>query len=131
VADTVQPGDHGGTYAGNPLAAAAANATLRVVREDKLVERAADVGGRVLDLFASFAAEHPELAIGAKGRGLLVGLALADAERAAALPKRALDAGVLVNVTAGNVMRLFPALNIPEDELFAAIEVLFGLIREG
>jgi acetylornithine/succinyldiaminopimelate/putrescine aminotransferase len=36
-----------------------------------------------------------------------------------------------VNVTAGNVMRLFPALNIPEDELFAAIEILFGLIREG
>jgi predicted acetylornithine/succinylornithine family transaminase len=131
VADTVQPGDHGGTYAGNPLAAAAANATLRVVREDKLVERAADVGSRVLDLFASFAAEHPQLATGARGRGLLVGLVLADAERAAALPKRALDAGVLVNVTAGNVMRLFPALNIPEDELFAAIEILFGLIREG
>jgi acetylornithine/N-succinyldiaminopimelate aminotransferase len=131
VASTVQPGDHGGTYAGNPLAAAAANATLRVVREDKLVERAADVGGRVLERFASFAEEHPELASGARGRGLLVGLVLADATRAAALPKRALDAGVLVNVTAGNVMRLFPALNIPEDELFAAIEVLFGLIREG
>jgi len=131
VAETVRPGDHGGTYAGNPLGAAAANATLRVVREEKLSERAAELGGRVLERFASFAAEHPELATGTRGRGLLVGLLLADPERAASLPMRALEAGVLVNVTAGNVMRLFPPLNIPEDELFPAIETLLGLIREG
>jgi acetylornithine/succinyldiaminopimelate/putrescine aminotransferase len=53
---------------------------------------------------------------------------LADAEAAATLPKRALAAGVLVNVTAGNVLRLFPALNIPEDELFGALETVLGLV---
>ncbi len=129
VAATVAPGDHGGTYAGNPLACAAANATLAVVREEKLSERAAEVGGRLLAKLRAFADENPERALGARGQGLLIGLVLADAERAAALPTRALEAGILLNVTAGNVMRLFPPLNIPEDELFGAVDEILGLIR--
>jgi acetylornithine/N-succinyldiaminopimelate aminotransferase len=130
VADTVQLGDHGSTYGGNPLAAAAANAVLGVLTEEKLPERAADLGARLLDRFARFAAEHPDLADGARGRGLLVGLVLRDAERAATLPIRAIEQGVIVNVTAGRVMRLFPALNIPEDELWPAVERLLELVKD-
>ena len=59
---------------------------------------------------------------------LLVGLVLRDAEKAAALPGRALERGILVNVTAGDVMRLFPALNIPEDELWPAVDTLLELV---
>jgi predicted acetylornithine/succinylornithine family transaminase len=128
VAATVKPGDHGGTYVGNPLACAAAHAVLGVVQEEKLAERAAKVGVRLLGRLRAFAEANPGVTKGARGRGLLVGLVLADAEAAAALPKRALAAGVLVNVTAGNVLRLFPALNIPEDELFGALETVLGLI---
>lgn len=129
VAATVKLGDHGGTYVGNPVACAAALATLRVVREDKLVERAAAVGDRLLAKLARFAAEHPEHATEARGRGLLLGLVLRDTDRAATLAKRALAEGVLVNVTAGNVLRLFPALNIPEDELNGAVETVLKLVR--
>ncbi len=128
VAATVKLGDHGGTYVGNPLACAAALATLRVVREEKLAERAAEVGDRLLAKLRAFAAAHPEHATEARGRGLLLGLVLKDLDGAATLAKRALAAGVLVNVTAGNVMRLFPALNIPEDELNGAVDVLLGLV---
>jgi acetylornithine/succinyldiaminopimelate/putrescine aminotransferase len=128
VSATVKPGDHGGTYVGNPLACAAANAVLGVVQEEKLAERAAKVGTRLLGRLRAFAEANPGVTKGARGRGLLVGLVLADAEAAAALPKKALAAGVLVNVTAGNVLRLFPALNIPEDELFGALETVLGLI---
>ncbi|MDJ0785548.1 MAG: aspartate aminotransferase family protein [Myxococcota bacterium] len=128
VAGTVSLGDHGGTYAGNPLAAAAVRAVLEVVTREKLAERAADVGERLHARLARFAAEHPEKAEAARGRGLLQGLVLADTERAAGLPLRALESGMLVNVTAGNVMRLFPALNIPEDELFESVERLLELI---
>jgi predicted acetylornithine/succinylornithine family transaminase len=128
VAATVKPGDHGGTYVGNPLACAAAYAVLGVVQEEKLAERAAKVGARLLGRLRAFAEANPGVTRGARGRGLLVGLVLADAEAAAALPKRALAAGVLVNVTAGNVLRLFPALNIPEDELFGALETVLGLV---
>jgi predicted acetylornithine/succinylornithine family transaminase len=130
VAATVKPGDHGGTYVGNPLACAAANAVLGVVQEEKLAERAAKVGTRLLGRLRAFAEANPGVTKGARGRGLLVGLVLADAEAAAALPKKALAAGVLVNVTAGNVLRLFPALNIPEDELFGALETVLGLVAD-
>jgi acetylornithine/N-succinyldiaminopimelate aminotransferase len=129
VSATVKLGDHGGTYVGNPVACAAALATLRVVREEKLAERAAEVGGRLLARLQAFAAEHPEHAVEARGRGLLLGLELRDLGRAGTLAKRALAAGVLVNVTAGNVMRLFPALNIPEAELSGAVETLLGLVK--
>ncbi len=128
VARTVQIGDHGGTYAGNPLACAAANAVLDVIREEKLHQRAAELGARLLDRVRRVAAERPDLATEARGRGLLVGLELRDAERAATLPERALAAGVLVNVTQGRVLRLFPALNVPEDDLWPALDTVLSLL---
>jgi len=130
VAATVALGDHGTTYGGNPLACAAANAVLRQVEAEKLVERAATLGSRVLERLQKFVREHPETAEEARGRGLLLGLALRDAERAASLCVRASQRGVLVNVTAGRVIRLFPALNIPEDELWPAVETVLELALE-
>jgi acetylornithine/N-succinyldiaminopimelate aminotransferase len=128
VAQTVRLGDHGTTYGGNPLACAAANAVLRIVAEEKLPERAARVGGRLLERLAAFASEHPELAETVRGRGLLCGLVLRDPERAARIPLQALERRVLVNVTAGRVVRFFPALNIPEDDLWSGLETVLGLV---
>ena len=131
VAATVALGDHGTTYGGNPLACAAAGAVLRQIEAEKLVERAATLGARVLERLERFAREHPETAEEARGRGLLLGLALRDPERAATLSLRATRRGVLVNVTAGRVIRLFPALNIPEAELWPALETVLELALEG
>jgi acetylornithine/N-succinyldiaminopimelate aminotransferase len=128
VAATVQLGDHGTTYGGNPLACAAANAVLRVLAEEGLVERSAALGARLLDRLRAFAARHPDLVDAVRGRGLLVGLALRDAETAASIPGRALAQGVLVNVTAGRVVRFFPALNIPEAELWPAVDTVLALL---
>jgi acetylornithine/N-succinyldiaminopimelate aminotransferase len=128
VSKTVSLGDHGTTFGGNPLACAAANAVLRVVAEEKLAERAAQLGARLLERLAAFAREHPERAESARGRGLLCGLVLRDAERAARLPLEALERGVLVNVTAGCVVRFFPALNIPEADLWSGVETVLELI---
>lgn len=131
VAKTVSLGDHGGTYAGNPLACAAGNAVLRVIERDRLVARSAELGARLGARLAAFAAEHPAHAVGARGRGLLQGLVLADADRAATLAERAIERGVLVNVTAGRVVRFFPALNVPEDDLWTALDRVLALVREG
>jgi acetylornithine/succinyldiaminopimelate/putrescine aminotransferase len=128
VAKTVSLGDHGGTYAGNPLACAAADTVLRVIAEDGLVARAAELGARTLGRLRAFAAEHPERAGEVRGRGLLLGMELRDLDAAATLSQRAVARGVLVNVTAGRVLRLFPALNIPEDELRDALETVLDLI---
>lgn len=129
VAKTVSLGDHGGTYAGNPLACAAGDTVLRVIEEERLVERAAELGARTLARLRAFADAHPELAANARGRGLLLGMDLRDADVAATLQLRALERGVLVNVTAGTVLRLFPALNIPEDELFSSLDAVLGLVK--
>ncbi len=76
----------------------------------------------------AFAEEHSGLVREVRGRGLLIGLDLVDTERAGTLARSALERGVLVNVTAGTVMRLFPALNIPEDELFGALDTLLEIV---
>lgn len=132
VAETMAVGDHGGTYAGNPLGAVAACATLDVIREEALTAHAAQLGARLRERLDAFADAHPELASGARGRGLLQGLALRDVERALALPARALrEAGILVNVTGSGTLRLFPALNIEEGELLEGVARLLELVREG
>ena len=130
VARTVALGEHGTTFGGNPLACAAANAVLRTVEEDKLVARSAELGARLHARLRAFAAERPDRAASARGKGLLQALILTDADRAAALPLRALERGVLVNVTAGNVVRFFPALNIPEDDLFAGLDAVLALVAD-
>jgi acetylornithine/N-succinyldiaminopimelate aminotransferase len=130
VAKTVNLGDHGTTFGGNPLACAAANAVLGVLRQEKLAERAATLGARLMDELRAFGAEHPTLVEAVRGRGLLVGLVLRDPERAAALPLRAIERGVLVNATAGRVIRFFPPLNIPEEELWPAVETILSLLTD-
>jgi acetylornithine/succinyldiaminopimelate/putrescine aminotransferase len=101
---------------------------LRVLDDDKLVERSARLGAALTARLESFAAMHPERVGEVRGRGLLVGMALHDAQRAAAIPRTATERGVLVNVTAGHVVRFFPALNIPEEELFAAVDTVLSLV---
>jgi acetylornithine/N-succinyldiaminopimelate aminotransferase len=128
VAETVSIGDHGTTYGGNPLACAAANAVLRTVVEEKLHERAAALGEKLMERLRGFAAEHPDRVDSVRGRGLLVGLVLNDPDHAATLAPKALERGVLVNVTAGRVVRFFPALNIPEADLDAGLEIVLELV---
>ncbi len=130
IAKTVNLGDHGTTFGGNPLAAAAAHAVLGVVVEEQLAQRSAELGRRLLERLRTFAGQHPDRVETARGRGLLLGLVLRDPERAAAIPLRAIERGVLVNTTAGRVIRFFPALNIPEDDLWPAVEAVLSLVSD-
>jgi predicted acetylornithine/succinylornithine family transaminase len=130
VARTVALGDHGTTYGGNPLACAAARTVIDVVVRDGLAQRAADLGAKLLERLRAFAADRPDRVEAVRGRGLLVGMPMRDPDRAAALPARALERGVLVNVAAGRVVRLVPALNIPESDLFEGVERVLALVAD-
>jgi acetylornithine/succinyldiaminopimelate/putrescine aminotransferase len=129
VMDAIQPGDHGGTYAGNPLACRAGAAVLRVIEEQGLVERAAVVGKDVLARLSAFAKANADKVECARGLGLLIGLVLRDAEVATRVHADAREKGVLVNLTADRVLRLFPALNIPDSDFAQALDTLEGCIR--
>jgi acetylornithine/N-succinyldiaminopimelate aminotransferase len=124
VMGAIQPGDHGGTYAGNPLACAAGVAVMRVVEDQKLVERAAALGKDTLARLGAFAAKQSSRVEQVRGLGLLIGVVLRDASHAAQVHAQIRDRGVLVNLTADRVLRIFPALNIPERDLAQGLDVL-------
>jgi acetylornithine/N-succinyldiaminopimelate aminotransferase len=129
VMSTIQPGDHGGTYAGNPLACRAGSAVLRVIEDEKLVERAAMLGKDVLSRLAAFAQRERDKVELVRGVGLLIGVVLRDAAVATRAHGLLRDDGVLVNLTADRVLRLFPALNIPEDDLAKGLDALETSVR--
>ena len=129
VMATIEPGDHGGTYAGNPLCSRAAATVLRVIEEEGLVQRCARLGEQVRARLEAFAKRQPDRIAGVRGRGLLIGLVLRDAELAGRVHPLTRDEGILVNLTAERVIRIFPALNIPEEELDRALATLEGIIE--
>jgi predicted acetylornithine/succinylornithine family transaminase len=124
VMSTIEPGDHGGTYAGNPLTCRAASTVIRVIEEEGLVERAAKLGVKVVQRLSDFAERASDRVEAVRGRGLLLGLVLHDPELAARVLPATRERGVLVNLTAERVFRVFPALNVPEDDLARGLDGL-------
>jgi acetylornithine/succinyldiaminopimelate/putrescine aminotransferase len=131
VMSRIEPGDHGGTYAGNLLTCRAGATVLRVVEEQGLVERAARLGEQIQRRLSALAERQPEAVEGVRGVGLLVGLVLRDGEATARIHAELRESGLLVNLTAERVLRLFPALNIPEDELGRGLELIENAIEKG
>ena len=108
-----QPGSHGSTFGGNPLAARVALAVLDVLEQEALAERARALGRRLMrGLAKTFQGLSGVRTI--RGRGLMIGIELT--ENCPALVERALQARLLINVTAGNVIRLLPPLIISDQE---------------
>jgi acetylornithine aminotransferase len=131
VAATVQPGDHGGTYAGNPLCCRAAATVVRVIEEEGLVERAARLGASTIERLRDLARKHGDRVEEVRGLGLLIGFVLREGENAARVHTRLRERGVLVNLTAERVIRIFPALNVPEKDLEEGLDALAAVLDEG
>jgi acetylornithine/succinyldiaminopimelate/putrescine aminotransferase len=130
VMGAIQPGDHGGTYAGNPLACRAGATVLRVIEEQGLVARAAVLGKDALARLEAFARRESAKVELARGLGLLIGVVLRDAAFAARVHAEIRERGVLVNLTADRVLRIFPPLNIPEADLSRGLDVLEACVKE-
>jgi ornithine--oxo-acid transaminase len=123
-----RPGDHGSTFGGNPLAAAVGLETLNVLVDERLPERAAELGAR---LMAALAAIRSPLVQDVRGKGLLVGVEI-DPARATArrVVEGLLARGVLSRDTHGTVVRFAPPLVIERDDLESAVDALRDALDE-
>ena len=126
AAHVLGPGNHGSTFGGNPLSCAAAHAVLDVFEREQIVSRAASMGQYLRDKLTS-ALQGVNGVKEIRGQGLMIGIELEV--DCAELVDQALDEGLLINVTAGSVVRLLPPLILSEEEADQISEVLGRLIK--
>ena len=123
----MQPGNHGSTFGGNPLACAAALATLNVIESEQLMDNATAIGNYLLERFTA-ALEDCDPVIDIRGQGLMIGIELETP--CTELVAKASAKGLLINVTAGSVIRLLPALNFSRELADQLVDTLVPLIVE-
>ena len=132
IVDAAAPGGLGGTYAGNPIAVAAANAVLDVITEEDLCGRAQQLGSRLVQKLEFLRATVPQIA-DVRGRGLMVatefnkaGTDEPDAAFADAVRVKALENGLILLTCGvyGNVIRFLPPLTVGDDTFTEALDIL-------
>jgi acetylornithine/N-succinyldiaminopimelate aminotransferase len=116
------PGSHGTTYGGSPLACSAAHAVLDIIDNENLILRAQTMGNLLIDGLKELVVRFPDQILEIRGRGLMLGLQLADdpSELISILREN----GMLTVGAAGNTLRLLPPLTIKEDEIRRGLEIL-------
>jgi acetylornithine/N-succinyldiaminopimelate aminotransferase len=117
-----KPGNHGSTFGGNPLAMTAVVTTIDTIKEEGLLANAARVG----EVLRGGLSQMPGISE-LRGMGLMIGMELA--RPCGELVRQALDAGLVINVTADNVVRLLPPLVMSEAEGRMVVERLAPLVR--
>ena len=126
AATVLQPGNHGSTFGGNPVACAAALAVINTLEDQQLLDNARQRGEQIRNgLTTSIGALDNVKSI--RGIGLMIGIELTS--DCTALVKQALDAGLVLNVTAGNTLRLLPPLIITSDQADTIIATVTTLIK--
>jgi acetylornithine aminotransferase len=120
------PGNHGSTFGGNPLACAAANAVITTIEQDQLCQNATAMGD-LLNRLLSEALAMTNGVVEIRNKGLMIGIEL-DRD-CPELVQQALEQRLLINVTAGNVIRLLPPLTITPQIAAEVVEVLTPLIQ--
>jgi acetylornithine/N-succinyldiaminopimelate aminotransferase len=126
ASELMKPGSHGSTFGGNPVACAAAIATLSVVQDENLCQRAGELGQWLLASLSDALADC-DIVTEIRGKGLMIGIELT--RPCAVLVDRAAEAGLLINVTADNVIRLLPPLIFSDEQAALLVNTLVPLIK--
>ncbi len=123
----IEPGNHGTTFGGNPLACHTAETVLDIIANENLMERATVLGDKLIKGFRKRLANNTIVA-NIRGHGLLVGIELS--KNCAELAQRGLAQGIVINVTAGKVVRLLPPLIISDEQADIIVEKVSSLIDD-
>ena len=126
LARVFKPGDHGGTFGGNPLACAAVYATLATIKSEGLVEKVAQKGEYFIGELQKLQAKYPAVVKEVRGRGLILGMELTSEGRP--VVEHCLANGVIVNCTAGSVIRIVPPLIISKEEIDLVVAALVNAL---
>jgi acetylornithine aminotransferase len=124
---TFKPGNHGSTFGGNPLASTAALTTLNIMEQDKLLAHTAKVGGWLMQQLQTRLGGLKGV-VTVRGQGLILGIELD--KPCSVLVAKALEQGLLINVTADNVIRLLPSLIFTQAEAQQLLDILCPLVTE-
>jgi acetylornithine/N-succinyldiaminopimelate aminotransferase len=124
MAEKIEVGDHGGTYCGNPLGCAVSSAVIRYLLDCHIEEHVGKISAITFDSLHTWQKEYPRTIVDVRGRGLLIAMEMSDKSIAARIQKECFDNGMLINVTHGTIMRIFPALNITEEEIKNSLTIL-------
>jgi predicted acetylornithine/succinylornithine family transaminase len=121
VADKLRPGTHAATFGGNPIAARAALATIETIEADGLLERAGHLEERFRERFTALQERCPIIQ-GVRAKGTMIGVQLAV--DGAPVVQKCLERGLLINCTHSTVLRLLPALNLPDEQFDEGCDIL-------
>lgn len=125
-AELFQPGSHGSTFGGNPLSCAVGLATLETIRQQKLYENAAKQGQAIRTGLSEALHNNPHVK-DVRGKGLMIGVELDRPCRA--ILHKALDEGIIFNITKENTIRLLPPLIIEEHHVSQIIEKVTSIVE--
>lgn len=125
AATLIQPGSHGTTFGGNPIACRVGSTVIEQIESRGLMARASELGTRMLEGFRSKLHNQPGV-VDIRGRGMMLGLELESP--CTELVAKALDAGLLINVANGNVVRLLPPYVLSDEQADQIVSVLSELI---
>jgi acetylornithine/N-succinyldiaminopimelate aminotransferase len=128
IAAAFEPGSHASTFGGNPLAMAAAKATLETLLAENLISNSKLMGGYFVNKLRDMQKKHPVIKE-VRGRGLLIGVEL-DCE-AAGVIKKCMDRGVLIASAGTQVLRFVPPLIVTEQDIDQVVDILDEILREG
>ena len=128
VASAFEPGDHGSTFGGNPLACAAGLAVMEVMINDKLVKNSEEMGSYFLDKLSGFTEKY-DFVKEIRGKGLMIGIQL-TIDKAAEIKNKCFDKGYLIGSVGNNILRLLPPLIVTKEDIDGLVNVLDNIFRE-
>ena len=122
-ADVFQPGNHASTFGGNPLACAAALATIKIIEDEKLLDAAKAKGEVLMAALQAFAEKYDQV-LEVRGLGLMLGMVMDGEEKNKEVVDAFREMGILALTAGGNVVRFLPTLSMTGAHLEEAVEMM-------